>query len=56
MLIKYIGKCADGRRIPVGGNMIEAKKGQPVEVPDNIANDLLKIPSDWVSADAGKDE
>lgn len=46
MKIIYTGRSAKGRIIPTDHGAIVAKKGEPVEVPDAIAEGLLKTP-DW---------
>jgi hypothetical protein len=54
MKITYIGHHADGRVILVGEQRVRAPKGQPVEVPDAIAADLLQSPHLWAAADEPK--
>lgn len=47
MLVEYIGPHIDGVVIPHGLGEIEASRGVPVEVPDDLGAGLLAQPSNW---------
>jgi hypothetical protein len=48
MRVRYIGPFVDGVLIPYGlGGEFTAPKGEPVEVPDDLAAGLLDQPSNW---------
>ena len=46
-LVRYIGPHVDGVTVKHGHGGVEARPGQPVEVPDDLASALLAQPTNW---------
>ncbi|MGE0025700.1 MAG: hypothetical protein AB7O78_01675 [Thermoleophilia bacterium] len=52
MKVVYRGPHIEGVAIPYGLGEIDAPHGEPVEVPDDLAERLLDQPSNWEATKA----